>query len=282
MALSLAEFEALTPDQRHKHGDVRSDGRFFQGYQPRKTKAGDVRVQEMWILNEAKRPRRRHRWGLTLEEFEALPEDQKRKPGEIRESDGFIFTHYHTGRRNGEVVKRETWKSPESAARTLEKIREKQPHYTAAARKKYWANPKAALEYQRMWRKNNPDKRRRAERRYREKYPDKALQKKRREVARNMAAYVARNRARRLGRKNDLSGAPVRVRKIVQQIYNTAIRVSKCVGIEFQVDHVVPLSKGGSFLPENLRIVPAKVNLRKQDKCVEELPEAWQEFYRSV
>ena len=53
---------------------------------------------------------------------------------------------------------------------------------------------------------------------------------------------------------------------IVKGIYEASQRVSKCLGVAFHVDHVVPISKGGQHTPENLQIVPAKWNLQKSNK----------------
>jgi 5-methylcytosine-specific restriction endonuclease McrA len=41
-----------------------------------------------------------------------------------------------------------------------------------------------------------------------------------------------------------------------------------CGGVKHHVDHIIPLSKGGSHKTENLRVVPAVVNLRKRAKLI--------------
>ena len=55
----------------------------------------------------------------------------------------------------------------------------------------------------------------------------------------------------------------------IKQIYKHCERVSKKLQIPFHVDHIVPLAKGGLHHPLNLQVVPAKWNLRKQDKHTE-------------
>lgn len=55
----------------------------------------------------------------------------------------------------------------------------------------------------------------------------------------------------------------------IQQIYTHAVRVSKKLQIPFEVDHTVPLSKGGLHHPLNLQVVPAVWNRRKGDRHTE-------------
>ncbi|AIQ95771.1 HNH endonuclease signature motif containing protein [Prochlorococcus sp. MIT 0604] len=52
----------------------------------------------------------------------------------------------------------------------------------------------------------------------------------------------------------------------VIRIYEEAKRLSKETGIEHHVDHIKPVSKGGTNHPSNLQILTAKENLSKGDK----------------
>lgn len=47
-------------------------------------------------------------------------------------------------------------------------------------------------------------------------------------------------------------------------IYKEAQRLTAETGLTYQVDHVVPCADGGLHAPENLRVVPAYINMRKQ------------------
>lgn len=51
--------------------------------------------------------------------------------------------------------------------------------------------------------------------------------------------------------------------EMIKSVYDYARRVSLCTGIQFHVDHIIPLSRGGSHSVENVQILPAKINLRK-------------------
>lgn len=60
---------------------------------------------------------------------------------------------------------------------------------------------------------------------------------------------------------------------IIKSFYDLASRTSRCLGIAMEVDHVVPLSKGGKHTPDNLRVLPASLNRAKQSCLDVDLPE---------
>ena len=53
---------------------------------------------------------------------------------------------------------------------------------------------------------------------------------------------------------------------IMKVFYDAARRVEKCVGIKFHVDHIIPLSLGGSHHQSNLQWVPYMWNLSKHNR----------------
>ena len=55
----------------------------------------------------------------------------------------------------------------------------------------------------------------------------------------------------------------------IQQIYAHAVRVSNKLQMPFDVDHIVPLSKGGLHHPLNLQVVPASWNRSKHNRHTE-------------
>ena len=100
---------------------------------------------------------------------------------------------------------------------------------------------------------------------YRAKNRENLLEKKRKYQRENLAAHVARAKAykyKKSGEYNKLSEAD---KSIVALMYGANQRVSKCLGIQFHVDHIIPLSKGGTHAPHNLQIVPAQWNLSKSN-----------------
>jgi hypothetical protein len=73
-------------------------------------------------------------------------------------------------------------------------------------------------------------------------------------------------RARQAGVHKSYSSLPEHSKAIVKGIYGASQRVSECLGVPFHVDHIVPVSMGGTHSPENLQIVPAKWNLQKGNR----------------
>ena len=63
-------------------------------------------------------------------------------------------------------------------------------------------------------------------------------------------------------------------KKAIRKIYIECDRITKETGIPHQVDHIIPLRGKticGLHISENLRIIPAKENLAKHAKLIEEL-----------
>lgn len=52
----------------------------------------------------------------------------------------------------------------------------------------------------------------------------------------------------------------------IEEIYAKRVKITRETGILHHVDHIIPLSKGGKHVPNNLQIIPAKENLRKGSK----------------
>jgi 5-methylcytosine-specific restriction endonuclease McrA len=82
----------------------------------------------------------------------------------------------------------------------------------------------------------------------------------------NKGVVYAHRAARRGNMRVTYSSLPEHSKAVVKGIYEASQRVSECIGVPFHVDHVVPVSKGGTHSPENLQIVPAKWNLQKGNR----------------
>lgn len=57
----------------------------------------------------------------------------------------------------------------------------------------------------------------------------------------------------------------------VKAIYRLRVALTRATGIEYHVDHHIPLAKGGKHHPDNLWVIPAVDNLRKGAKLPQEL-----------
>lgn len=64
--------------------------------------------------------------------------------------------------------------------------------------------------------------------------------------------------------KNQLH--PERNDKLIQCIFGISTRISKCLQFDYEVDHIIPLSKGGWHHEENLQVISMRLNVRKNNK----------------
>ena len=163
--------------------------------------------------------------------------------------------------------------------------RYKDPEYQ---KKHYEANKEKYKAKAKEWKKNNPDKvktnsaRRyaknkesmlRVNKEYYSKLPPE-VKKARSRAWREANPEKARANVNTRRRRNRQATPPWVDTKEIMAFYEMSERVSKCLGIPHHVDHIIPLAgKGFSGLnvPWNLRVVPAIVNLRKNNKLIEEL-----------
>lgn len=118
------------------------------------------------------------------------------------------------------------------------------------------ANPEKMLEYGRRYYRANREKKLAATRERAKKNPDQQRAKRGRRRARVLAAPGSHTAAD------------------IQSLY--AAQEGRCaycnaeVGQNYHVDHVVPLSRGGSNWPDNLAIACPSCNSSKNDKLLEE------------
>lgn len=210
------------------------------------------------------------------------------KQGTIRE-DGMIFWGYQgTGK--------EYWVVPEKYANMLEKRRASFAAWAKANPEKKWAldlawrkaNPEKNRARSAAWIKANPEKKKASNAAWAKANPERkrALsgawtkanpEKKRASFAawaktnpENLRSKSARRRALKL-----TAVPPDANKAFVAGFYAIANRVSKCLGIRHDVDHIVPLSLGGSHCHRNLQVIPATWNTRKQDRFNYPLPDCY-------
>jgi len=72
------------------------------------------------------------------------------------------------------------------------------------------------------------------------------------------------NCAKRRARITDTKELTENQRKIILCFYESANRLKNRIGIDFHVDHIIPLCWGGMHHPKNLQVIPATINLKKQ------------------
>ena len=170
------------------------------------------------------------------------------KQGDLHpEIQGLIFRGY--GKRKSGAIG-EDW----TTKKKLDERKKKQLAYNKtpgarankakSRRKKYNENSEPFRSATKRWQENNKEKVREYSKKYRE----------------NNRAYFTEAEARRRDKCR-----PVGNRDIIRQFYKAAKRLSLCTKIDWNVDHIVPISLGGKHSHDNLQVVPRRWNQIKKN-----------------
>jgi hypothetical protein len=131
-------------------------------------------------------------------------------------------------------------------------------------RKKYKIEKAEKLRVDgKKYRESRKEKLREYFREYTQKHKEKITARKRKYDARKPEIGMeakAKNRAKRRNAAKDLTDSQ---KKINRQFFLMARRLKQCTKIDWHVDHIIPISRGGLHVPSNLMPIPAKLNLWK-------------------
>ena len=124
---------------------------------------------------------------------------------------------------------------------------------------------KRSIQNKEYYQKNIEKERYRARNKYNRMTPEqkeKNKEYKKNWHKKNVFKKMASKHRRRELEKNQ---APLTKQQIgiIATLYKQSKRLKKRLGIQFHVDHIIPLFMGGKHEPCNLQVIPARINLCK-------------------
>ena len=198
------------------------------------------------------------------------------KRGDVRE-DGMVFRNY-TNRGT------EWWVTPEKLAEMKKcnasdrsKFRKENKDKVALQYKKWREkNPEKARENLRQWRNKNREHSNAVNRKWLSKNPDKVksmYENKKKDIEK----FRANGRIKRAKRRSLLLDQlhPDHDARIEKTLIAQCQSLYKRLGIKFEVDHIIPITKGGWHHHTNLHVIPMVLNRRKNNKDNSAIPNCW-------
>jgi len=200
-----------------------------------KHKRGDVREDGMVFWKYASSCKDGEHW-LSKEKFEEKKKRESERHAKYYNKNANTFRKYKIDRyAKNKITIRE--QSRVSRLKNIDRYREKGRETSKLWRKK---NPTKYKENLENWIKENPDK--------------------------YKLITAKGNSKRRAAEKNNTPDLTHNQKLIIETIYLQRIRLEKRFGLQFHVDHIIPISKGGLHIPSNLQVLPAKLNLQKNSQ----------------
>lgn len=136
-------------------------------------------------------------------------------------------------------------------------------------------NREAIADYKRRFQRRNREAIAKRKRGHYQQHREQILEQKRDYLQQNLhlwRAYGAKRRARKRDRLH-----PDHNPDFEKCLCAQAARMRECLGIDFHVDHIKPLAKGGWHHHLNMQILPASINTAKGSKLRWRHP-----FYRDI
>jgi len=151
--------------------------------------------------------------------------------------------------------------------------REKRLEY----RKQYYQkNRDKYSEYNKQYRQDNLDKMKEYEKQYYQENREHYSEYKKKNREKYTANEMKRNALKRDSIPEALLNCPIEKDRL-EKTYKLRSLLSKATGVEYHVDHIWPLSKGGPHWSGNLQVITAEENLSKSDSFCEDTARVIQE-----
>jgi hypothetical protein len=205
--------------------------------------------------------------------------EKKYKRGDVRE-DGMVFRNYTC---RGE----EWWVTPEAFAEFKEAdkqrsqaYRERHPDRVKKTNKNWnLKNPGVSAAIAKKWRQNNKEYVNSVSREWKKNNPDKVREMVQNRINRDRESWLIERRTARAKRRALIKERlhPEHNFELEKVLTQQCKRLFKRFGIKFEVDHIIPLDKGGWHHHLNLQVIPRTWNRKKHTKPNTILPNCWVE-----
>lgn len=158
--------------------------------------------------------------------------------------------------------------------RNRERAAQNRDAINAKARKRYHDNRERELKRAKDWQAANPEKVKQSKKKYIAANPDKPVEWSRNR-RKNNPMGVRADKVRRRARKANAEGSHTAEdrKRIIETQKNRCYYCGKKMDKDATIDHVIPLSRGGSNSPENLVAACKSCNSTKGAKLPHEWPE---------
>jgi hypothetical protein len=174
----------------------------------------------------------------------------KHKMGDVRD-DGMIFLQYKSNRKNPEY-----WVTPDQYDKYIKN--------TIIRLKLYKERNKQKIdEYHKNYRQENKQKQKTHFAKYYNKDKKNSVNRVLKWAKENSEKHNEIIAKRRSQKKHGIISLSKEQRKIMRCFYKQADRLEKRFGLQFHVDHIIPIARGGLHEPKNLQVIPKKINQQK-------------------
>lgn len=161
--------------------------------------------------------------------------------------------------------------SREFKKKNKEKIRKKSQEYYKKNKEKiseynknrYIKKAEHIKKIAKIWRQNNKEKVRENRRNYERNNKEKMKEKRKRYVSNNRDKISLKNSRRKALKRKSVH--PDLNNNIYTVYYNMKNRLEQCLGIKYNIDHILPIARGGYHHHLNLQVIPADLNFVKND-----------------
>jgi hypothetical protein len=252
-------------NMKQKRGTVREDGMIFWQQKAEK---------EIWLTAEKFKKLKAYCKKYAKEKYLANSDKRKADAQKWRQENKERYLELSRAWQRAKYRRLHPPKPPLTEEEKSAKIEAKKQKARERAKAYALANPEKVRANALLWAKQNPERVNLRNKLWKQKNPEryKEFQKKyNASVPEKKRKHAA---ARRCKKKNQSPLLTENQKKTIECFYSQAVRLTERFGFQFEVDHILPIAKGGSHTPSNLQVLPIKINRAKGCKEVF----VWQDY----